>query len=81
VCGRRVGPAPNGHAVALLGDHGVLPASLARSLRQAVGFRNVLVHAYVEVDDSVVLRQLAELGDLEVFLSAVADWLHYLDGR
>jgi uncharacterized protein YutE (UPF0331/DUF86 family) len=39
-------PADNGDAVKLLGDHGALTPTLARSIRQAVGFRNVLVHDY-----------------------------------
>jgi uncharacterized protein YutE (UPF0331/DUF86 family) len=45
-------PADNGDAVRLLGEHGVLTTELAVSMRKAVGFRNVLVHDYIEVDDS-----------------------------
>src|ERR671923_1385940 len=37
-------PADNGDAMRLLGEHGVLTSQLAASMRQAVGFRNVLVH-------------------------------------
>jgi Protein of unknown function DUF86 len=33
-------PADNGDAVRLLGEHGVLTPALARSVRQAVGFRD-----------------------------------------
>ncbi len=62
-------PADNGDAVWLLGEHGVLSAGLAASVRTAVGFRNVLVHEYVEVDDKVVVSRLA---DLENFVRAVA---------
>jgi uncharacterized protein YutE (UPF0331/DUF86 family) len=40
-------PADNGDAVRLLGEHGVCTPELARSIRQAVGFRNVLVHDYI----------------------------------
>lgn len=43
----------------------VLDLESARRLRQAVGFRNVLVHDYVDVDDSIVLTRLANLADLE----------------
>ncbi len=68
-------PRDNGDAVLLLGAHGVLAADLADRLRRAVGFRNVLVHDYVEVDDGIVLERLANLADLEDFVAVVAAWV------
>lgn len=68
-------PADNGDAVRLLGEHGVLTTELAVSMRKAVGFRNVLVHDYIEVDDSVVLGRLKSLGDLEDFVNQVATYV------
>lgn len=65
-------PADNGDAVRLLGDHGVCTPDLASSVRQAVGFRNVLVHEYVRVNDEIVTERLKALGDLEDFVSQVA---------
>jgi uncharacterized protein YutE (UPF0331/DUF86 family) len=56
----------------LLGRHGVLPTALVQQLRQAAGFRNVLVHDYVTVDDAVVVARLADLSDLERFVTALA---------
>jgi len=53
----------------------VIPLGLSEDLRRAVGFRNVLVHEYVDVDDQVVLRSLAELGDLRAFSQRIAQWL------
>lgn len=44
-------------------------------MRQAVGFRNVLVREYAKVDDEIVLRRLADPSDLEEFGRAVAGWL------
>lgn len=44
-------------------------------MRRAVGFRNVLVHEYVTVDDSVVLARLEDPGDLRDFVSAVTEWV------
>lgn len=44
-------------------------------MRRAVGFRNVLVHEYAEVDDRVVLTRLNDPTDLEQFARQVADWL------
>ncbi len=68
-------PRDNGDAVALLGTHGVLPVDLATRMRRAVGFRNVLVHDYITVDDEVVLARLADPSDLGAFVAAVTDWL------
>ncbi len=68
-------PRDNGDAVRLLGAHGVLSADLADRLRRAVGFRNVLVHDYIEVDDGIVLDRLANLTDLDDFVAAVAAWV------
>jgi uncharacterized protein YutE (UPF0331/DUF86 family) len=67
-------PQDNGDAVALLGRHGVIDAGLADRLRRAVGFRNILVHEYVRVDDDVVLQRLDDPSDLEAFVQQLADW-------
>jgi uncharacterized protein YutE (UPF0331/DUF86 family) len=70
-------PADNGDAVRLLGEHGVCTPGLARPIRQAVGFRNVLVHDYdyVRVNDDIVIDRLKALGDLEDFVSQVAAFI------
>jgi len=68
------GPArDNADAVRLLGRHD-LDTGHAQRLARAVGFRNVLVHEYVQVDDAVVLARLDDLSDLEEFVGAVAAW-------
>lgn len=41
----------------------------------AVGFRNVLVHDYIEVDDSIVVDRLKSLDDLEEFVRQVAAYV------
>ena len=68
-------PADNGDAMRLLGEHGVLTVQLATSVRQAVGFRNVLVHEYIEVDDAIVVDRLGDLSDLEEFVGEVAAYV------
>lgn len=40
-----------------------------RSIRQAVGFRNVLVHDYLRVNDDIVIDRLKALGDFQDFVS------------
>jgi uncharacterized protein YutE (UPF0331/DUF86 family) len=44
-------------------------------MRKAVGFRNVLVHDYIEVDDSIVVDRLKRLGDLEAFARQAAAYV------
>jgi uncharacterized protein YutE (UPF0331/DUF86 family) len=68
-------PATNAAAVRLLGRHGVLDPALADRVGRAVGFRNVLVHDYVTVDDGIVLDRLADHADLDAFVVAVLRWL------
>jgi len=68
-------PADNGDAVRLLGEHGILTTELAVSMRKAVGFRNILVHDYIEVDDSIVVDRLKSLDDLEEFVRHVAAYV------
>lgn len=67
-------PESSAGAVRLLGAHGVLPTAVAESVARAVGFRNVLVHEYAEVDDDTVRANVALLRALEDFTVAVAEW-------
>ena len=70
------GPAQNNaDAMRVLGRHGVLPTELAARLAGAVGFRKVLVHDYVDVDDGVVLARLQDPSDLGAFVAAVTAWI------
>lgn len=68
-------PETNADAIARLADQGVIDRGLAGRLGRAVGFRNVLVHQYAEVDDDKVVAALDELGDLEDFVAQIARWI------
>lgn len=72
-------PSDNGDALRLLGEHDVLATDLADSMRRAVGFRNVLVHDYADVDDGVVLARLRDLSELRAFVTAIAVHLDEVD--
>lgn len=65
----------NADAVRRLGTEGVVPAEVAASVADAVGFRNLLVHRYAEVDDRLALSHLDRLEDLRRFTSTVARWM------
>lgn len=62
----------NAGAMRLLSRHGVLTGELAETMARAVGFRNVLVHGYAEVDDGKVVGYLDHLGDVRSFLHALS---------
>ena len=68
-------PSTNADALRVLGRHRVLDVDLAGRLAAAVGFRNVLVHEYVTVDDGIVVARLADLSELDAFVAAIATWL------
>ena len=69
-------PATSQELFELLAAHKILPAALSRKLVSMAGFRNVLVHEYLEIDRRRVWRVLsAELGDFERFIKAVSKLL------
>jgi uncharacterized protein YutE (UPF0331/DUF86 family) len=53
----------------------VLTTELAIPIRRAVGFRNVLVHDCIEVDDSIVVDRLKSLDGLKEFICQVAAYV------
>ncbi len=74
-------PTSNADALRLLGFHEVLDVDLAETMARAVGFRNVLVHGYTDVDDRLVVGFLDRVGDLEEFVSLVAAWMTTLSAE
>jgi uncharacterized protein YutE (UPF0331/DUF86 family) len=70
--------APTSYADAFrrLADAGVIDAALAARLGRAAGFRNVIAHAYDQLDMNRVFRAAREgPGDLEAFLATLRDHL------
>jgi uncharacterized protein YutE (UPF0331/DUF86 family) len=68
-------PDSNAGAIRLLGRAGVIEQPLAEALGRAAGFRNVLVHGYAEVDDSIVMESLETLHDFDDFVAQVSAWI------
>lgn len=68
-------PASNADAPRILGRQGVLTEALADSLSRAVGFRNVLVHGYADVDDARAVSQLDRVPELSAFVACVSRWI------
>jgi uncharacterized protein YutE (UPF0331/DUF86 family) len=65
-------PATNVELFTLLARAGWLEEQQARSLRAAIGFRNVVVHGYAAVDAAIV-KDVVEnhLSDIVTFVAAV----------
>lgn len=68
-------PDTNAAALRLLGENGIISVDLSYRLARAAGFRNVLVHQYTDVDDSIVTESLEQLDDFRSFVSSVSAWL------
>lgn len=61
-------PATSGDAFVQLASRGLIERDLAERLVRAVGFRNVLVHEYTEVDWKIVMRVMrTDVRDLAAF--------------
>ena len=66
-------PADNTELFDLLAKRKVLSVRLAKKLGPMAGFRNILVHEYLEIDRHRVYRALSkDLGDFELFIKAVS---------
>ena len=67
-------PPTQGDSFRLLAQEGILPNDLAERLARAAGFRNLIVHAYADLD-LVQVHRAASTGpaDLRRFLTAVLD--------
>ncbi|MGA9312164.1 MAG: DUF86 domain-containing protein [Pseudonocardiaceae bacterium] len=68
-------PEDYGSAFRDLAAVGILERDLADRLRLATGLRNVLVHAYLDVDPSRIWTHLGRLDDLEDFARAADEYL------
>jgi len=63
-------PEDYGSAFTLLSGIGAIEDELGDRLRSAAGLRNILVHAYTDVDPSMLWDRLTELDDLETFVGS-----------
>lgn len=68
-------PDDYGSAFLLLAEVGVIGPELATRLRLAAGLRNLLVHAYLDIDPDRLWWHLDHLDDLDAFALAVAEYL------
>ncbi len=62
-------------SIVILGEEGVLEAEFANRFSGMAGFRNILVHDYINIDYAKVADNLKNLKDFETFAKAVARYL------
>ncbi len=68
-------PGSNADAFRSLAAADVLDPDLATAMAAAVGFRNVLVHGYAEVDEVQVVANLDHLHELRQLVTAMTELL------
>lgn len=69
-------PGDYAEVIRLLGDHRVIPRELQSRLTGLGGFRNVLVHEYLELDQELIFKFLQNDSlALGAFADAIDQWL------
>jgi uncharacterized protein YutE (UPF0331/DUF86 family) len=64
------------NAIEVLEEEGLIGDDLSERLQRWMGFRNILIHLYLEIDHSRVYDAIQEnLGDLEAFAAAMSHFL------
>lgn len=72
-------PADSYGAILRLGEAGVLPLDFAEKMAPIAGFRNILVHEYVDINWNQVYENLQNIPDLHRFAHHIREWLNRKD--
>ncbi|HHZ16450.1 MAG TPA: DUF86 domain-containing protein [Peptococcaceae bacterium] len=64
-------PLTYAESFAVLSEEGIIPSDLARTMQKIAGFRNILVHDYLEIDQQIVYAMLNNLQDFEEFAQCI----------
>ena len=60
----------------ILGENGIIPTSFSKNIVKMAGFRNILVHAYLDLDLDIVYDILQTIGeDLEHFAKYIVEFI------
>ena len=62
-------------AIMRLGEAGIIPLKFAQKLAPIAGFRNILVHDYLDIDWDEVYNNLHQLQDLTNFMTQIKKWM------
>lgn len=64
-------PLGYGESFTVLEQEGIIPLALAEKMKMVAGFRNILVHDYLEIDNKIVYASLSSLDDFVQFAAHV----------
>ena len=62
-------------AIMRLGKAGILPLEFAEKLAPIAGFRNILVHDYLDINWDEVFNNLHQLNDISRFMKQIKKWM------
>lgn len=62
-------------AIMRLGEADILPLKFAKKLAPIAGFRNILVHGYLDINWDDVYNNLHQLSDITEFTSLIKTWM------
>ena len=62
-------------AIMRLGKAGILPLKFAKKLAPIAGFRNILVHDYLDINWDEVYNNLHQLHDISKFIKQIKAWM------
>ncbi len=69
-------PATAKEALEIIGKEGIIDNDFATRFSKAAGFRNILIHDYVEIDYDQLLHNLKEnLSDFHTFIKSILSFL------
>lgn len=68
-------PVDYSESIAILAENGILPESFSKRFRDAIKFRNVLVHMYEKVLPEGIEAHLKKLDDFDIFAKHIAKYL------
>ena len=68
-------------AIIRIGEIGVLPIGFAEKFAPIAGFRNILVHNYLEIAWKEIYDNLQRLTDVYEFMEYTKDWLRKRTGE
>lgn len=68
-------PCSYGDIFTVLMEEGLLPEALASTMKQIAGFRNILVHDYLDVDPQIVFKSLKRIDVFKQFAKYTLTWL------
>lgn len=66
-------PDSYGDVFKVLYEQDILSLQLAETMQQIAGFRNVLVHEYLDIDNKIVYECLGQLGDFKSFATYIVN--------